>query len=147
MGIKELNEKCRTSSYTLLNTIAEKFIDKEAEFEEYINILVAGLGGVPIYCSASLLALTSITYHYNGKFTTASFEKVPYKVLNNNDPSTLGSLGIPTLQKILGIACSLAIGPTREITLSALSFIKVYLSAIPTPTVAPTLNTIVSSIV
>ena len=64
--IKELNEKCRTSSYTLLNTIAEKFLDKPEDFEDYIKMIVAGLGGVPIYCSASLLALSSITYNYNG---------------------------------------------------------------------------------
>lgn len=73
MCIKELNEKCRTSSYALLNRIAEKFMDKDENFEEYINILVAGLAGVPIYCSASLLALSSITYNYNGKLKNLEF--------------------------------------------------------------------------
>lgn len=66
MCLKEANERCRTSSYNLLNSIAEKFIGNEDNFEEYINILIAGLGGAPLYCSASLLALSSVTYHYNG---------------------------------------------------------------------------------
>ncbi|XP_001606680.2 RRP12-like protein [Nasonia vitripennis] len=122
MCIKELNEKCRTSSYALLNRIAEKFMNNEENFEEYINILVAGLAGAPIYCSASLLGLSSITYNYNG------------------------SLGVKTVHNILELACSLATGPTREIVLSALSFIKVYLSVMPTPTIGPTLPKIIEAL-
>lgn len=64
--IKEQNEKCRQSSFTLLNKIAEKLMDKEKHFTDYIELLKAGLGGDPIYCSATLLALSSITFHYNG---------------------------------------------------------------------------------
>ncbi|XP_058797316.1 RRP12-like protein [Phymastichus coffea] len=122
MCLKEVNERCRTSSYNLLNSIANKFLENEEHLKEYIDILIAGLGGAPIYCSASLLALSSITYHYNG------------------------SLGIQTVQKILEFTCNLVIGPTREIALSALSFIKVYLSVIPTPTIAPMLNKIVDAL-
>ena len=67
MCLKELNEKCRTSSYQLLNTIAEKFLSNEQNFKEYVELIVAGLAGVPIFCSATLLALSSIIYNYSGK--------------------------------------------------------------------------------
>lgn len=68
MCLKEVNEKCRTSSYQLLNTIAEKFLNHEEYFMEYIQLLISGLGGVPIFCSATLLALSSVLYNYSGKF-------------------------------------------------------------------------------
>ena len=55
-----------------------------------------------------------------------------------------GTLGVETIHDILDRACTLATGSTNEIVLSALSFIKVYLSSIPTPAIGPKLEKIVS---
>ncbi|XP_033220095.1 RRP12-like protein [Belonocnema kinseyi] len=122
MCLKELNEKCRTSSYQLLNVIAEKFLSHEQNFKEYVELVVAGLAGVPIFCSATLLALSSILFNYNG------------------------SLGMQTVKEILNHACNLLTGPTREITLSCLAFVKVYLTVMPTPIIGPTLSTIMQAL-
>lgn len=122
LAIKEINEKCRNSAYQLLNSLADKLLKNPEDFKEYIEMLVAGLGGSPSYCSATLLALASLTYRYNG------------------------SIGVLTVHQILEHACSLLTGPTREIALSALCFIKVYLSAFPTTIIGPTLPQIVQAL-
>ncbi|XP_015121144.1 RRP12-like protein [Diachasma alloeum] len=121
--IKDLNERCRTTAYQLLNIIADKFLDNADNFKDYISLLVAGLAGAPIYISATLLALASLTYKYNG------------------------TVGVATLKEILGHTCILLTGPTREIVLSALSYIKVYLSALPTAIIGPSLEVIVQGLV
>ncbi|XP_014218682.1 RRP12-like protein [Copidosoma floridanum] len=120
--LNELNERCRTSSYALLNTIAEKFLNNEEHFKEFIDMLINGLNESSTHCSTSLLALTSITHHYNG------------------------ALGVETVQKILQFTCDILKRSNRETTLSGLSFIKVYLSAIPTPLIAPMLVNIVKAL-
>ncbi|XP_043269034.1 RRP12-like protein [Venturia canescens] len=120
--IKEINEKCRNYAYQLLNTLADKLLKNPEDFGEYIEMLVAGLGGSPSYCSATLLALASLTYRYNG------------------------AIGVATVHQVLQHACSLLTGPTREIALSALSFIKVYLSAFPTTVIGPNLPQIVQAL-
>lgn len=71
--LKEVNEKCRSSSYQLLNTIAEKFLDHEEHFMEYIQLLTSGLGDSPNLCSATLLALSSVLYNYTGKSVRSLF--------------------------------------------------------------------------
>ncbi|XP_076301341.1 RRP12-like protein isoform X1 [Lasioglossum baleicum] len=113
--LKELNAKCRISAYKLLNTIAEKFLDNPEHLKHYVAMLMVGLGGTQNYCTVSILGLASLTYHYNG------------------------SLGVETIQEILEYACKLASSPTREITESALSYIKVYITVMPSPIVASTL--------
>lgn len=65
--IKEINEKCRASAYQLLNTIAEQLLRTTQSLEDYVEMLVAGLAGTPSLCSATLLALASVTYNFNGK--------------------------------------------------------------------------------
>ncbi|XP_048507370.1 RRP12-like protein isoform X2 [Athalia rosae] len=120
--IKEVNEKCRASAYQLLNTIAEQLIDNAQSMENYIEILIAGLAGAPSLCSATLLALASITFNYNG------------------------SLGLDTVKQVIVHACVLVTSPTREITLSAISYIKVYLSVMPSLVVAPMLPTVVKAL-
>ncbi|XP_011497148.1 PREDICTED: RRP12-like protein [Ceratosolen solmsi marchali] len=121
MGIKELNEKCRSSSYTLINTVAEKLIGKK-DFEDYINILIIGLSNTVTYCSASLLALSSIMYHYNGSMSAQSIEN------------------------ILDLSCYLIIQPMREIVLSALTLIKIYLSVIATPIIVSNISKIMKGL-
>lgn len=56
-------------------------------------------------------------------------------------------MGIETLEEILGHACLLAVSPTREIAESALSYIKVYITVMPSLIIAKTLTKIVSEIV
>ncbi|XP_063989401.1 RRP12-like protein [Diachasmimorpha longicaudata] len=121
--IKDLNERCRTTAYQLLNIIGDKFLDDADKFRDYVSLLVAGMAGSPIYISATLLALASLTYKYNG------------------------TVGVTTLKEILGHTCVLMAGPTREIVLSALSYIKVYLSTLPTTIVGPSLEVIVQGLV
>ncbi|XP_046410406.1 RRP12-like protein [Neodiprion fabricii] len=120
--LKEVNERCRASAYQLLNTIAEQLLQTTKNLEKYIEMLVAGLAGTPTLCSATLLALASVTYNYNG------------------------ALGLETVKEIVKHACVLLTSPTREIALSAISYIKVYLTIMPSPTVAPMLPTIVTAL-
>lgn len=120
--IKDLNEKSRSSAYQLLNNIADKFLNDGDLFDDYVQMLTAGLAGTPNHVSATLLALASLTYKYNG------------------------SVGVNRIQEILGHTCALITGPTREIALSALSFIKVYLSSLPTLIIGPNLQTIIQGL-
>jgi hypothetical protein len=146
MGIKELNEKCRSSSYTLINKIADKLKGKE-DFEKYINVLIAGLGNNITYCSASVLALSSIVYHYNGKTFTRKFIIKLYIVIINEISWFLDSMKIQSVQNILDLSCSLVVQPTREIVQSALTLIKVYLTVMSTSVAAPTTSKIVSKFI
>lgn len=121
--VKDINERCRNSAYQLLNVIVEKFLDKPEELQEYTNMLMVGLGGEDKYRCATLLALASLIYHYSG------------------------SLGMETVQEILDLVClSIQTSATREIVESALSYVKVYLSVIPSPIIAPTLPRIVDAL-
>lgn len=121
--VKDINERCRNSAYQLLNVIAEKFLDNSEEMQEYMNMLIVGFGGDDKYCSASLLAMASLTYHYSG------------------------SLGIQTIKEILEIVCfSVLRSATREIVEPALSYIKVYLNVIPSSIIASTLPQIVDAL-
>ncbi|KAK0081235.1 hypothetical protein PV325_012542 [Microctonus aethiopoides] len=121
ISTKELNEKCRATAYQLINNIADKLMSDVTSFNEYIQMLIVGLGGTPVYISATLLALANLTYTYNG------------------------SVGVKAIQEILGHTCNLLTTPTREIVLSALSYIKVYLSSLPTIIIGPNLSMIVQS--
>ncbi|CAK9795398.1 RRP12-like protein [Anthophora plagiata] len=120
--LKDINARCRASAYQLLNTIAEKFLESPDHLREYIDILMIGLGGGPKYCTASMLALASITYHYNG------------------------SLGMETVKNILEHACTLATSTTREIAEAALSYIKVYITVIPSPIIASSLTKLIETL-
>lgn len=120
--LKDLNTKCRTTAYELLNAIAERFLGNPEHLKDYVSMLIVGLSGNQKYCSTSLLALASVTYHYNG------------------------SLGVETVKEVLGHACTLASSPTREVTESALSYIKVYITAMPSPIVASSLPNLVEAI-
>lgn len=120
--VKDINERCRNSAYQLLSTIAERFLDDPENFKDYTNMLVVGIGGESKYCSATLLALASVTYHY------------------------YGSLGIETIKEILSHACTLLTSSTREIVESALSYVKVYLSVMPSSIIASMLSQIVDGL-
>lgn len=52
-----------------------------------------------------------------------------------------------TIKEILEHACRLIASPTREVTEAALSYIKVYITVMPSPVVASALPRLVSRIV
>ncbi|XP_026668407.1 RRP12-like protein isoform X2 [Ceratina calcarata] len=120
--IKDINSKCRASAYQLLNTIAERFLENPEQLKEYVNMLIIGLAGAQKYCTASMLALASVTYHYNG------------------------SLGVEKIKEIFEHACKLVASPTREIAEAALSYAKVYITVMPSPIVASTLTKLIDSL-
>lgn len=66
LGVKELNEKCRTSAYQLITSIIEKLLPNKEAFDDFIRALTTGFAGSPIYISATILATASITFHFNG---------------------------------------------------------------------------------
>ncbi|OAD59899.1 RRP12-like protein [Eufriesea mexicana] len=120
--LKDINTKCRTTAYQLLNSIAEKFLENPTHLKDYTTMLMVGLSGVQKYCTASMLALASVTFHYNG------------------------SLGVDTVKEILEHACKLVTSPTREIVEAALSYIKVYITVMPSPIVASTLTKLIDAL-
>ncbi|XP_017799417.1 PREDICTED: RRP12-like protein [Habropoda laboriosa] len=120
--LKDLNARCRATAYQLLNIIAEKFLLNPDHLKEYVNIVMVGLAGGSKYCTATMLALASLTYHYNG------------------------SLGMETVKEILEHASSLVASTTREVAEAALSYIKVYISVMPSPVVASTLTKLIEAL-
>ncbi|KAL6431993.1 hypothetical protein ACFW04_007436 [Cataglyphis niger] len=122
LGVKDINERCRNTAYQLLNMIAEKFLDNPEHLKDYTDMLMVGLGGEQKYISASLLALATLTYHYNG------------------------SLGMEIIGEILGHVCTILMSPTREVVESALSYVKVYINVMPSVIVAPTLPQMIDAL-
>lgn len=122
LGVKDINERCRNTAYQLLNMIAEKFLDNPEHLKDYTDMLMVGLGGEQKYISATLLALATLTYHYNG------------------------SLGMETIGEILGHVCTILTSPTREVVESALSYVKVYINVMPSTVVAPTLPQMIDAL-
>lgn len=120
--VKDINERCRTAAYQLLNAIAERFLNDSKPLRDYVDMLMVGLGGERAYVSASLLALASVTYHHHD------------------------SLGTEIVGEILGHSCTILASPTREVAESALSYVKVYINVTPTTMIAPTLPRIVESL-
>ncbi|GAB1867081.1 RRP12-like protein [Camponotus japonicus] len=122
LGVKDINERCRNTAYQLLNVIAEKFLDNPEHLKDYTDMLMVGLGGEQKYISATLLALASLTYHYNG------------------------SLGMETVGEILGHVCTILTSPTREVVESALSYVKVYINIMPSIVVGPMLPQMIDAL-
>lgn len=120
--IKDINEKCRSAAYQLLIAIGQRFLEKPEYLKDYTAMLMVGIGGKLKYCSATLLALASITYHYNG------------------------ALGIQTITEILDSVCTILTSPSREIVEAALSYVKVYINIMPSPVVASALTQIVKAL-
>lgn len=61
---KDINAKCRSTAYELLNKMADKMTNN---LVKYIEMVMAGLAGSQHIASASLLALASVTHHCIGK--------------------------------------------------------------------------------
>ncbi|XP_029179046.1 RRP12-like protein [Nylanderia fulva] len=122
LGVKDINARCRNTAYQLLNEIAQKFLNNSEYLKDYTDMLMVGLGGEQNYISATLLALASLTYHYNG------------------------SLDMETIKEILEHVWTILTSPTREVVESALSYVKVYLNVMPTSVVASTLPQMINAL-
>jgi len=118
LSVKDINERCRNMAYQLLSIIAERFLDNSEHFTNYMNMLMVYLEKIQLgvkpsiddqkYISATLLALASLTYHHND------------------------SLGIDIIQEILTYVCTILKNySTRELVESALSYVKVYITVMP----------------
>lgn len=118
---KDINERCRAAAYDLLNVIGETLL-QHSQMQQFVTMLIAGLGGTPQMMSATGLALASVLHHFSGV------------------------LGQENIQFILENISVLAAATAREIVASCLSFIKVYCTTLPSPIVASSLPLIVSDL-
>ncbi|KAI4462006.1 putative nodulin-like protein [Holotrichia oblita] len=118
---KDINERCRATAYLLLNTIGET-LQEHNQLQQFINLIVAGLGGTTELISSTILALASILHRFTG------------------------SLGKENIQLILENICLLMSSSTREIVASCFSFIKVYCSSLPNPMVAASVGDIMKAL-
>lgn len=119
--VKDVNSKCRDIAYDLLDVIAIKFLSNPEAFDNYINIIIGRLEDGN-YIDATLLALASIVFNHNG------------------------SVGFIKIKEILQRSCNLLTVEKRETVLSALSFIKVFLTSMPITIIGPTLPTIIEGL-
>lgn len=62
---KDINERCRSTAYELLNTIGET-LQQHNQLQDFIKLLFAGLAGSTELISASILALASVLHHFTG---------------------------------------------------------------------------------
>lgn len=69
---KDINEKCRSIAYDLLNRIGET-LQAHDQLQQFINLLVAGLAGNTELVSATILALSSILHHFTGEHLLTCF--------------------------------------------------------------------------
>ncbi|CAG9830042.1 unnamed protein product [Diabrotica balteata] len=118
---KDINEKCRTTAYDLLNTIGNLLLEHD-KMQQFLELIIAGLAGTPQLVSCTVLALASILHHFSG------------------------TLGMDNIRIIVDNVCTLAGSPTREIVASCLSFIKVYITTLPSPMVASSLENLMKGL-
>lgn len=71
---KDINEKCRATAYTLINTIGET-LEKHNEMKEFLTLVLAGLLGTPQIMSATILALASILHNFSGDYLIFSINE------------------------------------------------------------------------
>lgn len=116
---KDINEKCRTAAYELLNVIGDCLLQHN-RMQQFVTMLIAGFGGTSQMMSATALALASVLHHFSG------------------------ALGQQNIDFMIENVSILSTTSTREIVASCLSFIKVYCKVLPSPTVAASLPVIVS---
>ncbi|KAF7995254.1 hypothetical protein HCN44_004726 [Aphidius gifuensis] len=116
--IKDVNLKCRTTAFELLDILVKKFLDNYDLLNEFIDLIIAKLDDGN-YVSAALLGLSSIVFNHNG------------------------IIGLEKIKNILIKSCNSLITDKRDTVLSALSFIKVYITSMPELIVGPTVKTII----
>ncbi|KAJ1525453.1 hypothetical protein ONE63_010264 [Megalurothrips usitatus] len=137
--VKDINERCRQAAFALLRELGlamfrwheQEENDGDADMAEqehtvikdFLALLLAGLAGSPQLTSATLLALADVTHHFKAKF-----------------PEDL-------LQLLVDNVCLLTTSPSREVTGSALSFLKQFVYSFPIATVGPFVPAIMKAII
>lgn len=133
--VKDINERCRNSAYQLIHAITEKYLlsnlGSSEQMQEYVNKLMVGIAGDDKYCSATLLVLATLIYHYNSSLGTATVNEI---------------LNTATIREILSHVCTILTNGSRTIVESALSYVKVYLGVMPSTIVAPTLPQVIGAL-
>ncbi|XP_049862058.1 RRP12-like protein [Schistocerca gregaria] len=125
---KDINERCRTAAYALLVEVGEamrRWAHKPDVdvLRDYMGLLMVGLAGQPRMASASLLALTKVIHHLK--------DIIP----------------VDLVEQMLDNVCLLLLSSTREIVVSCLSYIKMFVTSFPPSIVTPAVPTIVKSFV
>ncbi|XP_074031653.1 RRP12-like protein [Leptinotarsa decemlineata] len=118
---KDVNERCRATAYELLNNIGNVFMEHD-KMQEFVTLLVAGLAGSAQLMSCTVLALASVLHNFSG------------------------ALGMDNIRFIMENICTLAASATREVVASCLSFVKVYMTTLPSPMVASSLELIMKTL-
>lgn len=121
LGCKDQNQRCRLISYEILNTIGDILL-KHDQMPQYVTMLIGGLAGSTELMSATLLAVSSVLHNFTGSLGQSNIELILENVL--------------LLMKV----------PTREVVGSCLSFLKVFMTSLPSPQVASQLGNIVKSL-
>ncbi|KAK5645482.1 hypothetical protein RI129_006782 [Pyrocoelia pectoralis] len=118
---KDANGKCKSAAYAVLNTVGNT-LAAHNQLQEYLNMIVAGLTGSVQIMSATLMALSSVLYHFSG------------------------ALGNENIQFLLENVGNIISSPSREVVGPCLSFVKIYYTSLPTPLVAASLPNIIKYI-
>lgn len=63
---KDINVKCRSIAYEVLNTIGETLM-KHNQMQQFVELLLAGFTGTPQLISCTILGLASVLHNFSGK--------------------------------------------------------------------------------
>ncbi|KAL0280180.1 UNVERIFIED_CONTAM: hypothetical protein PYX00_001552 [Menopon gallinae] len=125
---RDINQRTRMFAFRLLEqmfVLCRKWSDKEEAdiIRDYVNMIIGGLAGTPTLVSATVLALAKLT-------STLRAELPP-----------------DVVQLLLESVCLLLALPTREIVGSALTYLKVFITAIQKPQLFAYLPAIVKAVI
>lgn len=124
---KEHSVKARAAAFNLLVTVGNILVewkpkDPTGAFNEYLHVLLAGLAGSPHLVSATILAIGRVLYDFKDKMD-----------------SNLITLIVENI-------CLLLTSKSREVIVSAISFLKILFSVMDTADLAEHVEAIVRSI-
>lgn len=66
---RDVNEKCRAMAYEVLNTVGELLMGHN-QIQEFVMLVIAGLGGTSQLISCTVLALASILHNFSGGYSS-----------------------------------------------------------------------------
>ncbi|KAK9890843.1 hypothetical protein WA026_012189 [Henosepilachna vigintioctopunctata] len=121
LACKDINEKCRSTAYQVLQTIGDRLIHQD-QGEDLIHMLVIGLAGTSQMISCTILAFASLLHHFSG------------------------AIGQDNINKLMQTVTTLMSSPTNEVVASCLAFIKVYITSLPNTFIGASLSVIVQSL-
>lgn len=70
---KDINEKCRSMAYSLLNTVGEILMSHD-QLNQFLALLVAGLAGPAQLISCTVLALASVLHQFSGNMADVALK-------------------------------------------------------------------------